>query len=253
MPRPWTEGKLIRKSRAVLAAATVTAAIVAAPASAAPPAPIDPQNWSFQDNLTWADYKPIPGPGLLASHPTIQPHGQEVARRADPGRLSTTARSRSRSPPAATIFGTPTALAHSIPREQVPQFYADFLNKPQPLNNFQTMNRYWMEDSFGRYGVEVVPFGPYRMPLKSYQYHINSVPEHDRTTARARATRRRIPTPCNANFITAARNAWRADIDAEGNPWQESDFNNKFWTSAGQDESGAWQEFGEMRFTTRTP
>ena len=36
-----------------------------------------------------------------------------------------------------------------------------------------------------------------------------------------------------------------------GNPWQESDFDNKFWTSAGQDESGAWQEFGEMRFTSQ--
>ncbi len=71
MPRPWTEGKLISKSRAVLAAATVTAAIVAAPASAAPPAPIDPQNWSFQDNLTWTDYKPIPGPDY--SDPNIQP------------------------------------------------------------------------------------------------------------------------------------------------------------------------------------
>src|SRR5829696_2665321 len=71
VPRPWTEGKLIRKSRAVMAAATVTAAIVAAPASAAPPAPIDPQNWSFQDNLTWGDYKPIPGPDY--SDPTVQP------------------------------------------------------------------------------------------------------------------------------------------------------------------------------------
>jgi hypothetical protein len=26
-------------------------------ALAAPPAPLDPQNWSFQDNLTWGDYK----------------------------------------------------------------------------------------------------------------------------------------------------------------------------------------------------
>ena len=45
---------------------------------------------------------------------------------------------------------------------QVPQFYADFLNKPTALNNGQTLNRYWMEDSFGKYGVELVPYGPYR-------------------------------------------------------------------------------------------
>ena len=52
------------RARAVVAAACVAAAGlgVAATASAAPPQPLDPQNWSFQDNLTWSDYKPIPGP-----------------------------------------------------------------------------------------------------------------------------------------------------------------------------------------------
>ena len=29
------------------------------------------QNWSFQDNLTWSDYKPLPGPDY--SDPAIQP------------------------------------------------------------------------------------------------------------------------------------------------------------------------------------
>ena len=130
----------------------------------------------------------------------------------------------------------------------MPQFYADFLNKPSALNNFQTMNRYWMEDSFGRYGVEVVPFGPYRMPLKSYQYHIANF---QNTTADCPNPTRATPNPapCNQNFFNAARNAWRADIDAAGNPYEASDFDNMFWTSAGQDEAGSWQEFGEMRFT----
>ena len=133
----------------------------------------------------------------------------------------------------------------------MPQFYADFLNKPQPLNNFQTMNRYWMEDSFGKYGVEVVPFGPYRLPLKSYQYHINTFQN----------TTRRLPEPGQrdaepdavqrATSSTAARNAWRADINAEATPGMQTDFDNQFWTSAGQDESGAWQEFGEMRFVNQ--
>ena len=42
----------------------------------------------------------------------------------------------------------------------VPNFLRDFLNKPQALNHFQTMNRYWMEDSFGKYGVQLDAFGP---------------------------------------------------------------------------------------------
>src|ERR1044071_2509971 len=59
--------------RGVLAAAGVAAAVfgVGGTAVAAPPAPLDPQNWSFQDNLTWGDYKKLPGPDY--SDPSIQP------------------------------------------------------------------------------------------------------------------------------------------------------------------------------------
>ena len=32
---------------------------------------------------------------------------------------------------------------------------------------------------------------------------------------------------------------------------ERATFDNMFWTSAGQDESGAWQEFGEMRFANQ--
>ncbi len=237
----------MRCTRAVLAIALAAAAAVAtdSASAAAPPAPIDPQNWSFQDNLTWSDYKPLPGPDY--SDPSIQPTVRKwrvALILADyPDRPFTITQ-----PAGSTVFGNPTVSAHSIPREQVAQFYADFLNKPSALNSFQTMNRYWMEDSFGQYGVELVPFGPYRLPGQSYQYHIN---QFQNTTADCPnpAFPATNPTPCNLNFGNAARAAWLADINAEGNPWQESDFNNMFWTSAGQDESGSWQEFGEMRFT----
>ena len=144
------------------------------------------------------------------------------------------------------IFGNPSALAHSVPRDQVPQFYADFLNKPTALNNFQTMNRYWMENSFGRYGVELVPYGPYRMPAKSYQYHIQNF---QNVTADCPNPTRATPNPepCGLNFFNAARGAWEAAVPAA----ERATFDNMFWTSAGQDESGAWQEFGEMRFANQ--
>ena len=55
-----------------IALALSTMAVTVAPARAAgPPAPVDPQNWSFQDNLTWSDYKPLPGPDY--SDASIQP------------------------------------------------------------------------------------------------------------------------------------------------------------------------------------
>ncbi len=90
-------------------------------------------------------------------------------------------------PAGSTIFGTPTAEANQVPRADVPAFYRDFLNKPQALNHFQTMNRYWMEDSFGKYGVQLDAFGPYRMPGRSYQYF------HDYTTSGALPGRRQLP------------------------------------------------------------
>jgi M6 family metalloprotease-like protein len=229
------------KSRAIMAAATVTAAIVAGPASAAPPAPIDKQNWSFQDNLTWADYKPIPGPDY--SDPNVQPTVEKwkvaLILFDYPDRPFTITQ-----PAGSTVYGTPSAIAHSIPREQVPQFYGDFFNKPQPLNNFQTINRYWMENSYGKYGVELVPFGPYQLPLKSYQYHIanfQSVANDCPNPTRANPN----PEPCGQNYFNAARAAWAANVPEE----VRDTFDNAYFVSAGQDESATWQEFGEMRFT----
>ena len=130
-------------------------------ASAGAPAPIDPQAWSFQDNLTWSDYHALPGTDY--SDPAIAPTVKKwkvalvVTDFPDkPFYLS--------QPAGSTIFGTPTAQANNIPRADVPNFLRDFLNKPSALNHNQTMNRYWMEDSFGKYGVQLDAFGPYRMP-----------------------------------------------------------------------------------------
>ena len=227
---------------AILAAAVAAAAVVgAAPAGAAgPPTPLDPQNWSFLDNLTWADYKPVPGPNY--SDPSIQPTVKKwkvaLILVDYPDRPFTVTQAAG-----SNIFGNPQVGGAGIARDAVPQFYADFLNKPSAMNNFQTMNRYWMEDSFGRYGVELVPFGPYRLPLQSYQYHIASF-QNTTLDCPSPGGATPNPTPCNQDFATAARNAWNAAVPAA----ERATYDNQFWTSAGQDESGSWQEFGEMRF-----
>ncbi|RKQ93170.1 M6 family metalloprotease-like protein [Solirubrobacter pauli] len=241
--------------KAVLAAAVAAAtAVAASPATAAPPAPLDKQNWSFQDNLTWADYKKLPGPDY--SDPALTPTARcsNTAPVVGPPckwRVALILVDYPDKPftitqaAGATVFGTPSAKAHSIPREQVPQFYADFLNKPSELNNFQTINRYWMENSYGKYGVELVPYGPYRMPLESYRYNItsdmnnldNDCPNPTRAVPN--------PNPCNQNYNNAVTALWNANTTAA----ERATFNNQYRVSAGQDESGSWQEFGEMRFT----
>ena len=61
--------------RSLRAAGVAALGVLAAPAAAfaadTAPAPIDPQNWSWQDELTWNDYKQLPGPDY--SDPSIQP------------------------------------------------------------------------------------------------------------------------------------------------------------------------------------
>src|SRR3954467_2093109 len=192
--------------RALHVAGMAAAVALALPgvASAGGPAPIDPQNWSFQDNLTWSDYHALPGTDY--SNPDIQPTVKKwkvalvVTDFEDkPFYLS--------QPAGSTIFGTPTTEANNIPRDQVPNFLRDFLNKPQALNHFQTMNRYWMEDSFGKYGVQLEAFGPYQLPFRSYQYFESNYGGAAHCPDAANY-------PCNKNFRTDARNAWQTDVGA---------------------------------------
>jgi len=62
----------MRGTRAAVAAALIAlAGPAAAYAADTAPAPIDPQNWSWQDNLGWNDYKALPGPDY--SDPNVVP------------------------------------------------------------------------------------------------------------------------------------------------------------------------------------
>ncbi len=191
--------------RYVAGVAAVLALGAPAAAMAGAPAPVDPQNWSFQDNLTWNDYHAIPGQDY--SDPTLVPSVKKwkvaLVLTDFPDKDFTITKAAG-----STIFGTPSTEANSVARADVPAFYRDLLNKPQALNHFQTMNRYWMEDSFGKYGVQLDAFGPYRLPSRSYQYFMNDFPGNTNHCPDA------ANFPCNKNFRTDARAAWLADVGA---------------------------------------
>src|SRR4051794_2839975 len=143
MPRgAYTRGVSQMKFRFAAGMAAVLALGAPAAALAGAPAPIDPQNWSFQDNLTWNNYHAIPGQDY--SDPAIQPSVKKwkvalvLVDFLDKDFTIT-------KPAGSTIYGTPTTEANTLARADAPAFYRDFLNRPQPLNHFQTMNRYWME------------------------------------------------------------------------------------------------------------
>ncbi len=139
------------------------------------------------------------------------------------------------------LFSNPQPLAAGLKREDVPKFYHDLLNVPSDLNNQHTLHEYWMGDSFGKYGVDLTVFGPYRMPGKAYQYGIDDEEDGFNEGACPQGP------PCSLNLRTDAFAAWRADV---GNDTANK-YELAFVLSAGQDESSTWQEFGEMKFASK--
>jgi M6 family metalloprotease-like protein len=195
--------------------------------------PIDPQRVQDQDLMTWDDYRPIPGrnwadPALKPERGfrlavvgidfPDQPFVITLPKRSDP-------------------FGNPQV--DPVARESVPRFYADFLMTPGPLNHGQTINGYWMEQSRGKFGITSVGvFGPYRMPRPLWAYGLNEYGQNESTPDGTRADGR-MEQDCDA--------AWTADVGKD----IRKEFDAILRLYAGYDETGVWQEFGEMKFATK--
>ena len=197
-----------------------------------PLTPIDPQIVQDQDSMTWEDYRPIPGKNW--ADPSIVPERKF--------RMALVAVDFPDQPFVITLpkksdlFGNPQT--EPVKREDVPRFYADFWLKPSSINHGQTINGYWMEQSRGKFGiVELKPFGPYRMPRNLWEYGLNEYNQNsftpDGSIARARMER-------------DIDSLWRADAGDI-----KSNYDVILRIYAGYDETGVWQEFGEMKFASK--
>lgn len=195
--------------------------------------PIDPQKVQDQDLMTWDDFHPIPGHNW--ADPTLKP---------DRGfRLAVVAIDFPDQPFVITLpngsdpFGNPQI--DPIAREDVPQFYADFFMKPSEVNHGQTINGYWMEQSRGKFGItEVDVYGPYRMPKPIWAYGLNEYGQNDQTPDGSRADSR-MERDCDSIWIDDIGEDVRKNYDAILRVY------------ASYDETGVWQEFGEMKFNTK--
>ncbi|MGK5545351.1 M6 family metalloprotease domain-containing protein [Streptomyces sp. URMC 127] len=220
----------------------VVAAVAAGPARATPdPAargplplvrPIDPQHWRNPDDMTWAEYRSVPGTDWAnpGRQPTQRKFKGALVLLDYPDEEFSVSK-----PAGAARFGNPLPGASNIPRARVPQFYEDFLNKPGALNHGHTINEYWMEDSGGRFGVALTSFGVYRMPGKSYQYGIEPGMNPGACP---------VGDTCGKDIRADGKRAWTADVGAD----RTREFDFVFYLTAGVDESSAWQEFGQMKF-----
>lgn len=201
------------------------------PAAAPAPliAPIDPQVVRDQDDMTWDDYKPIPGTDWantdrVGTVKTIR-LALVFADFPDFDFVMT-------KPKHSDLYGNPQI--DPVKREEIPQFYRDFYAKPGEFNRGHTVHEYWMEQSRGRIGVAVTAFGPYRMSKKQFQYgglRPEDLPAGDAT----------------AGSLSEVEALWQADAGAD----IAKKFDLVARIFAGYDESGVWQEFGEMKFQTK--
>jgi M6 family metalloprotease-like protein len=193
---------------------------------------VDPQNWVNPDDMTWADWKKPPGTTWNDPSQKGTDRNFNIALIVFDFDDMPFVISQS---PNSTIFGNPQPAAANIPREDVPAFYRDLLNKPTELNRGHTLHEYWREDSGGVFGVDLTSFGPYRLPSLSFQYGVDSS-----FNPRACPEGRR----CNLNIREETQRIWRAAV---GNVTADS-YEMVFVLVAGQDESSTWQEFGQMMF-----
>ncbi|WP_033338204.1 M6 family metalloprotease domain-containing protein [Catenuloplanes japonicus] len=226
----------MRRSRtagAVIAMLALSLIVVpAGVARAAPPDPfrvVDPQRWENPDHMTWGDYVPVPGAAVPATGSERNFRIALVTLDYPDQPFVVTQAAQS------TVFGNPQPSAAGIARADVPAFYRDFLNTPGTLNNGHTLHEYWMQDSYGRYGVDLTAFGPYEMANPAHRYGITD--DMNPGACPAGET-------CNRNLRTDGLGAWRAQVGDE----VADSYELVFILSAGQDESSTWQEFGQMRF-----
>jgi M6 family metalloprotease-like protein len=195
--------------------------------------PIDPQRVQDQDDMTWADYRPIPGRNW--ADPSLKPErGFKLAVVAidfpDQPFVITM-------PKGSDPFGNPQL--DPIARDNVPRFYADFFVKPGEANHGQTINGYWMEQSRGKFGItEVETFGPYRMPKPIWHYGLNEY-NQNASTPDGSKPEGRMERDCDEIWTAAVGQDVRKKYDAVLRMY------------AGYDETGVWQEFGEMKFNSK--
>ena len=236
-------GRFLLAPAAVLATLAVTATLTDGPAGlarhpdavAAPPlvTPIDPQRWQDQQDMTWSDYHPIPGvdwadpsrqPGralrvaLVAIDFPDQPFVITLPKGSDP-------------------FGNPQI--DPVPRERVPQFYADFFGRPGAVNHGHTINGFWMEQTRGKVGIpKIDAFGPYRMPRNLFEYGLNEWGQEGGCPS---------GFTCNSRMEPDADALWAKDAGAD----IKKNYDIILRIYAGYDETGVWQEFGEMKFRSK--
>lgn len=203
--------------------------------------PVDPGDWVKPEETTWADYRAIPDSPQGWLDGSIP--GSEREFKAAVVLLDFTNQPMLLTQEAgAHVFGNPQQGWEPIQRDEVADWWEDYLGTPNEYNEYHTINEYWMENSNGRYSVDIDAFGPYELPGKLHEYGLRG---HAPVTGPDSVCP--AGDDCTKDIRGDGFEAWYADQGAD----IHEEYDVLFWVTAGHDESGTWQEFGEMKFQTR--
>ncbi|MCL1974742.1 MAG: hypothetical protein FWG61_01105, partial [Firmicutes bacterium] len=201
------------------------------------PPPLDPQSWKLQRDMAWNEWKPNPYIDWIKDD-TVEPARvlRGVLVLVDfPDRSFLVTEEKG-----SDILGNP--VIGGIAKEDLADFWRDYLTVPSAANNYVTLDAFWKENTYGRQTIELEACGPYTLSRFEFQYGslgITTVQRFDSIFPRGTA------------MATEAYNLAKASGDikffADGKP--AYDF--VFFIHAGYDPSGLWQEVGEMMFLTR--
>ncbi len=204
-------------------------------------APVDPEDWVHQEDTTWDDYEPVPDipdgwvDGSISGSEREFKAAVVLLDFTDQPMLIT-------QEPGSHPFGSPAEDFEPIAGEDAAGWWADYLNTPNEYNEGHTITEYWMENSNGRYSVDVDAFGTYTLPGKLHEYGL---------AGHAPVTGPDSVCPagddCTKDLRDDGFELWYGDQGAD----IHEEYDILFWVTAGHDESGAWQEFGDMQFSDR--
>ena len=145
---------------------STTTAFASQPGLTIFPDPIDEESWVLPRDMTWEDYRPIPGINwneVEDIEPELNIKGAVILVDFPDQKFILS------QPEGSDPAGNPIGIG-SIPREELPQWWEDYLNTPQEINNYRTINEYWLENSFGQWAVELDSYGVYEMDHFMFQY-----------------------------------------------------------------------------------
>ena len=198
------------------------------------PRHLDPQSWEVPEDMSWADYKPIPG--VDWEDPNYEP----------PKTLR-----------AALILGDfqdqkfrvaettkdPTGQ-FGLGVEDPAKYWVDLLFKSNDADNPQrghTVGEYWLENSYGLIGVDAEAFGPYTMDGNMYEYGVTDFGDGSDCPDGEDG--------CGGDFDTEIVAKSAADVTTSQQEHGPFDF--RFLLHAGYDESGVWLNFGQAMFKAK--